>query len=852
MSKTSSKEKKQVYWKSQEPPKSDEVFTDPLFPPTINSLIGLDSSGNIIDKETYNEKIKEIKKDKISFFRPKEILGDDYCLFSEKIEIDDVKQGEIGDCYFISSIANLCKFPNKIRKMFKQTTKNENGFYEIEFCIDGKNQIVIIDDYLPAFKDSKKACYAQPIKKQIWVMLLEKAWAKVNRGYIYIISGYNSEALEFLTGRGSFKYKLKNKEGEELKNYQRKILKKIQLADKNNTSISCSIIKNENDKDIEDIKKLGLVPNHAYSILDFLKIETLQGEKVYLFKLRNPWASKEWIGDWSDESTLWDSKTKSQVKFEEKDDGIFFINDIDFFKYFNDVEICYLFLDSEEAIYEIDEENIQNAGVFIIETEEEGFLSVSVPRENCRIHPNLTKKILPTYLSLNKYNPNAKNKFKTFIDYDSVSVPDNNCTLNLRINKGNYLIYVYRDFDHAECSFEKNVTVKITCSAKFKHAQMAYDERNKGFPLLQNIILQAAFKQHNYDPDSGKEFDAYDNGIKGIDIGYLIRYYATPGYFLQIKGGKERLEHYFFLSPYLDSNTQSYNRVIPAGKYLIILGMWDGVYGSVSFSCRNSDKTDTGDFIPEFDNNEIDLTLYTDFNYNMKSPKFKEKKIETLEKRQKEFYTDGTDGKIHYKSLSELQIEYGDYIKLLDDITIDESYNKYQWGIIKTEYLIFIGQFDGNEKRGKGLYINPNNIFLGEFRPWQIGKGYTYDKNFQKLYYYIYKGAFPQGDPVYVEKELEQIEQEKKKKEEELKKEQERLKKIKEEKEALLKKREKELVIYFLKENEERKKKEQALLALKKAEEEALAEKKKIEEEKQKEYSPRGMLFVLRKTGFNG
>ena len=51
--------------------------------------------------------------------------------------------------------------------------------------------------------------------------------------------------------------------------------------------------------------------------------------------------------------------------------------------------------------------------------------------------------------------------------------------------------------------------VKITCSAKYRHAQMSYDEKDRGFPLLHNIILQAAFEDLNYDPDSGKELYLY-------------------------------------------------------------------------------------------------------------------------------------------------------------------------------------------------------------------------------------------------------------------------------------------------------------------------------------------------------
>ena len=219
--------------------------------------------------------------------------------------------------------------------------------------------------------------------------------------------------------------------------------------------MSCST---KNDKSIKD---LGLVVNHAYSLLDFIRIETNKGEKVYLFKLRNPWSDGEWIGEWSDGSKLWDEKTKEQVQLKNKDDGIFFIKESDFFKYFESVEISYLLLDSEDVIYEIEgEENLKNAAVYIIEVEEDGFLSVSVPRENWRYNRSLKGKKLPTHLSIVKYDINAKNRFKTFSCYKGNFDAIGCCTINSRISKGNYLIYVYRDFSHAEYSPEKKIDNK--------------------------------------------------------------------------------------------------------------------------------------------------------------------------------------------------------------------------------------------------------------------------------------------------------------------------------------------------------------------------------------------------------
>ena len=119
------------------------------------------------------------------------------------------------------------------------------------------------------------------------------------------------------------------------------------------------------------------------------------------------------------------------------------------------------------------------------------------------------------------------------------------------------------------------------------------------------------------------------------------------------------------------------------------------------------------DSTPDFINNDIDLTLNTDFNYDIKSPNFKEKKKKILEKEKKEFYTDITNGKIEFKSLNELQNEYGNYLKLLGDIeTVDNSKNNLNWGIIKNEYYIFIGQFSGEVRLGKGLYITPFITFI--------------------------------------------------------------------------------------------------------------------------------------------
>ena len=113
------KNEKLEYWKSQHPPEKGKLFTDPLFPPNMNSLLALDSNGQPIDPKAYEENAEAIEKFKnVTFVRPNEIFGDNYKLFSSKIEYDDIKQGGLGDCYFLSTVADLCRFPGIIANLF--------------------------------------------------------------------------------------------------------------------------------------------------------------------------------------------------------------------------------------------------------------------------------------------------------------------------------------------------------------------------------------------------------------------------------------------------------------------------------------------------------------------------------------------------------------------------------------------------------------------------------------------------------------------------------------------------------------------------------------------------------------
>jgi hypothetical protein len=52
------------------------------------------------------------------------------------------------------------------------------GFYVLKFFIHGKPKYITLDDLIPCNKNSKIPIFSKPIGNKIWVLLIEKAWAK--------------------------------------------------------------------------------------------------------------------------------------------------------------------------------------------------------------------------------------------------------------------------------------------------------------------------------------------------------------------------------------------------------------------------------------------------------------------------------------------------------------------------------------------------------------------------------------------------------------------------------------------------------------------------------------------------
>ena len=305
---------------------------DPKFIPNRSSLCPLqednknwDMPKKVLSSDIYQwELIKWRKIENIKMF-----LG------GSQPDIDSIRQGEyIGDCYFLSALGSLCDIDNYLKNLIKVIKRSPNKkIYAVKLNINGKWKYVLIDNYLPYIPDENgndNFCFASSFKKELWVSLFEKAWAKINGSYAQIgCGGHCSDAFDILTVAYTQILRISNI-SEEIKEKLWKKLKK----EKNKNYVICA-----GTRRLGIFENVGLISNHAYTIINIYEIKN-ENQILRLVKLRNPWGEKEFNGDWSDKSSKWTDELKKKVDFEGvKDDGIFYMSYDDFIEYYSLIEI---------------------------------------------------------------------------------------------------------------------------------------------------------------------------------------------------------------------------------------------------------------------------------------------------------------------------------------------------------------------------------------------------------------------------------------------------------------------------------------------------------------------------------
>ncbi len=419
-------------WRNQNLPQKNKIFTDDLFLPSKENLCKLNNSGkwdlpeDIDEDDLYNWEC-------IKWERPENIfLSEDYQVFYDKIEKEDIIQGCLGNCYFLSAIASLCKYPSLIEKIFFIKEKSIEHCYGCYLRINGIWKLVLLDDYIPCIGYLiKKFAFSHANGNELWVILLEKAWAKINGNYARIIGGDPHEIYELLTNAYCEKILFSNENEDE-------IWIKYQNAQKKGFLMTAGT---NVDTEELNMESLGLIPGHAYSIIKVEEINTKDG-KEKLVNLRNPWGHGEWNGDWCDSSPKWTEEIRDKlVNHDIKDDGSFWMSFKDFYKYFIMGGICHLYLNYYYSTFHIFKE-VSVKGPFlskiiISQNNVHCFLRLHQKNPRVRLRDGSYQSPVLSYLMLINSN---------FEFISSTYGQESNITIDIILNEGVY--YIISDINY--------------------------------------------------------------------------------------------------------------------------------------------------------------------------------------------------------------------------------------------------------------------------------------------------------------------------------------------------------------------------------------------------------------------
>jgi hypothetical protein len=205
---------------------------------------------------------------------------------ANEVDINDVQQGQVGDCYFVAVLAAIARVqPDFIKSMVKD---NGDGTYTVTFHTkqgfsglfgSRSNQSVTVDSKFwtdgagnPVY--AKKGDTGAGGKPELWVMVIEKAWAKLQGSYDDINGGkVGDDARKAVTGKDVDYIDPTDLSDTEL-------TKKIEAAWAAKQPV---IFWSHGDEKSKKLTKNGVVVDHEYAL------NAAGGGK---FTLYNPWGSQ--------------------------------------------------------------------------------------------------------------------------------------------------------------------------------------------------------------------------------------------------------------------------------------------------------------------------------------------------------------------------------------------------------------------------------------------------------------------------------------------------------------------------------------------------------------------------------
>ncbi len=400
--------------------KKIEKFIDYEFPPNNSSM----------KSKKYINSIEEA----IHWKRPENfiLLNNEKNIESKIIienpEPNDIIQESLDDNNFISSISCIAEKSNLIKRLFISENISKHGIYLIKLCIKGKWKTIIIDDFFPCFPNGNPIVSHSP-SNEIWVLLLEKALAKIYGSYYDLHNIKIADFFILLTGCPSFLF---------LKDEFYDIYNKIYdyVINKNYLVMG---IKRIDDNEIEDNDYNSMfIPNIGYTILNIKD----KGDKKFFLLRKILYSSEQQVLIDDHQNNLFDNYPDLK---EISIPGTIILDFEDFIKEFSYINICYarnweeIRMKGKFILTNSNNYNIISNNFYYFEIEKDSNIIISLFQdEDSNKDIDSRKPIMDISLSVFKYDNNTSEIFHIqTIDFSLTP----SIQIELNLPSGSYIIF---------------------------------------------------------------------------------------------------------------------------------------------------------------------------------------------------------------------------------------------------------------------------------------------------------------------------------------------------------------------------------------------------------------------------
>ncbi|XP_074172231.1 calpain-10 isoform X3 [Rhinolophus sinicus] len=298
-----------------------ELFRDAAFPASSSSLFS-----------SFSTPLAQFRED-ITWRRPQEICATPR-LFPDNPQEGQVKQGLLGDCWFLCACAAL----QKSRHLLEQVSatvippgqpswldQTYRGSFTCRVWQFGHWVEVTIDDRLPCL--AGRLCFSRCQREDVfWLPLLEKVYAKVYGSYEHLWAGQVAEALVDLTGGLAERWNLKD------------------LAQSSGQQDRPGDSEPRTCRHLLGLKQRCLISCSVFSPrADLRELQTPAGPSLLLLCIQNPWGRRCWQGPWREGGEGW-SRVEAADQSEllsQLQEGEFWVEEEEFLREFDEVTIGY-------------------------------------------------------------------------------------------------------------------------------------------------------------------------------------------------------------------------------------------------------------------------------------------------------------------------------------------------------------------------------------------------------------------------------------------------------------------------------------------------------------------------------